>query len=83
MFDFQFWIAASERALKTLAQTLVALIGANAVSVMELDWAQMLGVAATAAVVSVLTSLASAPFGNSGPSLVGEGLIEPEKDGEV
>lgn len=83
MFDFYFWTAAAERALKTLAQTLVALIGANAVSVMELDWPQMLGVAGTAAVVSILTSLASAPFGNSGPSLASEGVIEPEKDGEV
>jgi hypothetical protein len=80
MYTLPFWAAAAERALKTLAQTLVALIGANAVSVMELDWPQMLGVAATAAVVSVLTSVASAPFGNNGPSLADEGLIQNDLD---
>lgn len=84
MFNFYFWVAAAERALKTLAQTLVALIGANAVSVMELDWPQMLGVAGTAAVVSILTSLASAPFGaNNGPSLVDEGIIDPNSGADL
>lgn len=77
MYDIRFWKAAGERAIKTLAQTLVALIGANAVSVMELDWAQMIGVAATATILSVLTSIASANFGNTGPSLADE-TIEPD-----
>lgn len=79
MYDIRFWAAAAERALKTLAQTLVALIGANAVSILDLDWANMFGVAATAAVVSVLTSVASAPFGNNGPSLVDEELVPAEQ----
>lgn len=84
MFNTLFWIAAAERALKTLAQTLVALIGANAVSVMDLDWPQMLGVAGTAAVVSILTSLASAPFGkNDGPSLVDEALVDPNSGADL
>ena len=77
MYDIRFWKAASERAIKTLAQTLVALIGANAVSIMDLDWAQMLGVAATATVLSFLTSVASAKFGPTGPSLADE-TIEPD-----
>lgn len=79
MYDIRFWGAAAERALKTLAQTLVALIGANAVSILDLDWANMLGVSATAAIVSVLTSVASAPFGNNGPSLVDEQLVPSEE----
>ena len=53
--------AALIRALKTAAQTLAALIGTGAVSIIELDWMQMLGVTATAAVLSVLTSLAGLP----------------------
>lgn len=77
MYDIRFWKAAGERAVKTLAQTLVALIGANAVSVMDLDWGQMLGVAGTATILSVLTSIASANFGNTGPSLADE-TIEPD-----
>lgn len=77
MYDIRFWKAAGERAVKTLAQTLVALIGANAVSIMELDWGQMLGVAATATVLSFLTSIASAQFGPTGPSLADE-TIEPD-----
>ena len=78
MFDQRFWIAAAERAVKTFAQTLVALIGTGAVGVMDLDWLQMLSVAATATILSVLTSVASANFGaNPGPSLADE-TIEPD-----
>lgn len=47
------------RALRTFCQTLVALIGADQVSIVDLDWVGMLSVAATAAVVSILTSIAT------------------------
>lgn len=78
MLDPRFWLASGERAVKTLAQTLVALIGTNAVGVMDLDWAQILGVAATATVLSILTSVASNGLGaNVGPSLTDE-TIEPD-----
>lgn len=60
-----YWIkwakAAGIRALKTAAQTLAALIGTGAVSIISLDWPQMVGVTATAAVLSLLTSLAGLP----------------------
>lgn len=62
MNEYAAWAkAAGIRAIKTGAQTLVALIGTGAVSVTSLDWAQMLGVAVTAMVVSVLTSVAGVP----------------------
>ena len=78
MLDPRFWLASGERAVKTLAQTLVALIGTNAVGVMDLDWAQILGVAATATVLSILTSIASNGLGtNVCPSLTDE-TIEPD-----
>ena len=78
MFDQRFWIAAAERAIKTFAQALLALIGTGMVGIMELDWPQMFAVAATATVVSVLTSIVSANFGpNPGPSLADE-TIEPD-----
>lgn len=77
MWTRSWWQAAAERALKTVAQTLVALIGANAVDVTSLDWPSLLGIAATAGIVSVLTSVASARVGNEGPSLADETLVEP------
>lgn len=72
-----FWIAAGERAVKTFAQSLVALFVAG-VTVLTIDWQQALAVSATAAVVSVLTSIASVRLGPfEGPSLVDEALVEP------
>lgn len=69
MFTAPFWKAAFERAVKTFAQTLAALVGANAVNVIDVEWAALLGISATAAIVSVLTSLASNKVGAPGPSL--------------
>lgn len=54
-----FWAGAAERAIKTLAQAALAMIGTNAVAITHLDWENILAVAATAAVVSILTSLAT------------------------
>ena len=53
--------AASIRALKTFGQTLVALISANTIEITALDWPQLLGIAATATVLSFATSLAGLP----------------------
>ena len=55
-----FWYDALERAIKTFAQTLVALLGAGAIDVLQVDWGQRLSVSAGAALVSVLTSIATA-----------------------
>ena len=73
----RFWVAAVERSIKTWAQSMVALIGANAVAVTDLDWLQLFAVSGTAAVVSLLTSVASAGIGPHGPSLADESIIEP------
>ena len=54
-----FWASASERAIKTFAQTALALLGASQiVSVVAIDWAEVGGVAALAAILSLLTSVA-------------------------
>lgn len=72
-----FWVAAGERAVKTFAQSLVALFVAG-VTVLTIDWQQALAVSVTAAVVSVLTSVASVRLGPfEGPSLVDEAVVEP------
>ena len=72
-----FWIAAGERAVKTFAQALVAVFAAG-VTILDVDWQQTLAIAATAAVVSLLTSIASVRVGPfEGPSLVDEAVVEP------
>lgn len=74
MLDSKFWSSALERAIKTFAQTLVALMGAGAVDVLTVDWTQAMSVAGGAALMSLLTSIASNNMGSTtGPSLVGEG----------
>lgn len=54
----RFWQAAIIRALRTFAQSLIATIPVG-IAINEVGWAEALGIAATAAVLSVLTSLAT------------------------
>nr|WP_314638641.1 holin [uncultured Olsenella sp.] len=63
-------LAAGVRAVKTAAQTAVALIGTGAVAITSLDWGQIAAVTATAAVLSVLTSVAGVPEVEDGESPV-------------
>jgi len=56
----QWWKAAGIRAVKTMAQTALAMIPV-AVTVTEVDWVAVIGTAATAAILSLLTSLAGLP----------------------
>jgi diacylglycerol kinase len=54
----QFHEYATERALKTVAQTAIAMITASAaLSVTEVDWIHVVGVAALAGIMSLLTSV--------------------------
>lgn len=63
------WIkAALVRAIKTAAQTAVALIGTNAIGITAVDWAAVASAAALAAVVSLLTSVAGLPEVDGGAS---------------
>lgn len=65
-----FWADTAERAIKTFAQTLVALLGAGAIDILTVNWGQRFSVSAGAALVSVLTSIASAGSGNSASLVV-------------
>lgn len=55
----QFWKAAGIRALRTMAQTAVAMIGTNAVGIVDVNWAGVASGAALAGVCSILTSIAT------------------------
>lgn len=53
-----FWVAAGIRALRTVCQTAVGMIPA-AVMITDVDWLAVLGTAALAGVISILTSVAT------------------------
>lgn len=52
-----YWEFAGERAVKTVAQVAIASIGATAIGVLDVDWLQVLSVAALAGIMSLLTSV--------------------------
>ncbi|KFI82101.1 holin [Bifidobacterium psychraerophilum] len=59
IFTLAFWKDAIIRAVKTFAQSAVAVLAAGATGLLGTDWMQLLSVAGLAAVVSLLTSIAS------------------------
>lgn len=69
-----FWGGAMERCVKTIAQSLLALLAVDAATTLfNLDFRMAAGVALTAGAVSLLTSIVSAPIGPPGsPSMVND-----------
>lgn len=72
--------ATLERAVKTFAQALAALLLADGTGLLNTAWVDRLSVAGMAALLSVLTSVASAPFGGTGPSVSNEAIVPPPVD---
>lgn len=56
----KWWRAAGVRAIKTVAQSAIAAIGASAI-LSEVDWAVVASAAVLAGVLSLLTSVAGLP----------------------
>jgi hypothetical protein len=77
MFTAAFWLATAERAVKTFAQVLGAVLLAAQTGILDTDWSTSFSVAGMAAVLSVLTSVASTATGE-GPSLGTEELPTTE-----
>lgn len=71
IYTREFWSSATERAIKTLAQFILVMLGGEAVNVFSLDWVQFIGVAIAGVVVSYATSILSANIGDKGtPSVL-------------
>lgn len=73
-----FFQATLERASKSAAQGALLAIGADKLDVFNADWHSVVGFGAGAFALSVLTSVASMPFGGTGPSLTSAETIAPE-----
>lgn len=58
-----YWKDSLIRAVKTVAQTVVALIGTNTVGVTCVDWLAVASASALAGIVSLLTSVVNMPTG--------------------
>lgn len=64
-----YWTGVLDRAVKSFAQQLILLWGADqGLNILTVDWRSAIGLAGGAAVLSLLTSLASAPIGDKGSS---------------
>lgn len=56
------WIkAAVVRAIRTMAQTAVSLLGTGAVGILDVDWVAVISASALAGLISILTSLTGLP----------------------
>jgi hypothetical protein len=77
MWTGAFWKAASERAVRTFAQALAAVMVADGLNLLDADWTARLSAAAGATLLSFLTSIVASGAGNAGPSLANE-TVTPE-----
>lgn len=71
MLTAGFWLDAADRAMKSFAQALLLLWGSTEVfNILDVEIGPAFGIAAGAAVLSILTSIVSAPAGDKdSPSL--------------
>jgi len=88
MFNKYFWISTLERAVKTFAQAvLLVFTGDTLYNIINVNWPEALGLGATGALISVLTSVVSSTVGEkNSPSLVSgqeeQKVVEKIEEGE-
>ena len=70
-FSVDFWRFTSERAIKSFAQSLLAVLSVGGLGLLEVNWITALSTAGMATLLSVLTSIGSAQVGpNDNPSVI-------------
>lgn len=62
LWTSDFWKGASERLIKTFAQTLVGFFVVGTTGLLDVDWPAAVSVAGAAALASLLTSIGNADF---------------------
>lgn len=80
MFTKAFWLSLTERAGKTFCQTLLGLLSTGTtVGLLNVNWGSALELAGVTTLLSILTSLASAPIGPFASASVVHGKHEAEE----
>ncbi|MFF1695650.1 holin [Streptomyces sp. NPDC058257] len=69
MWTAGFWKATAERALRTFAQSLAAVLIAGATTLLDVDWKVALATAGMATLLAVLTAVGAANVGARGPGV--------------
>ena len=64
MWSAKFWRDAFERTVRTMAQTLLALLGNEMLNVVALDWGQIVSVTVGAGLIAVLTAIVATGVGD-------------------
>ena len=87
MWNKTFWKAVVERALKTFAQAAGALLLAAGTGLLDTDWVGVASASGMAALLSVLTSIATAAMTDGTPSLgsveeIAPTEVEPDIDSD-
>jgi threonine dehydrogenase-like Zn-dependent dehydrogenase len=58
IFSLEFWSYAGERAVKTVAQSAIAVLGTGSIGLFAIDWVSLASVSLGAGLLSILTSVA-------------------------
>jgi len=58
IFSLEFWSYAGERAIKTVAQSAIAVLGTGSIGLFTIDWVSLASVSLGAGLLSILTSVA-------------------------
>ncbi|MFI6685048.1 holin [Streptomyces sp. NPDC050485] len=69
LFTTAFWKATAERAIRTFAQALAAVLTAGATNLFDVRWTAALATAGLAALLAVLMAIGTSQLGQAGPGL--------------